>query len=138
MILTRATLLPSLLSRLAPKVRSLEAKNVTIAQTNYKGRSAIQVLATPGAANGVSRAVIKGAVFRDGTIEVDLAANRRPTHSQRHGGLSASLFEFKAIPSSTSFSDRPTAGPTIKSGGITPRNTVHTRALALPNRAGGS
>lgn len=51
----------------------LTAKNVSIAQSNYKGRSAIQVTATPGAENAHSYAVIKEAAFRDGTIEVDLA-----------------------------------------------------------------
>jgi len=51
----------------------LAGKNVTIAQTNYKGRSAIQIIAAPDAANGTSYAVIKDASFRDGTIEVDLA-----------------------------------------------------------------
>lgn len=51
----------------------LVAKNVTIAQTNYKGRNALQVLATPGAANASSYALVKDAKFRDGTIEVDLA-----------------------------------------------------------------
>ena len=51
----------------------LVGKNVSIAQTNFKGRSAIQVNATPGATNATSYAVIKDSVFRDGTIEVDLA-----------------------------------------------------------------
>jgi hypothetical protein len=51
----------------------LAGKNVAIAQTNFKGRSAIQVIPTAGAANATSYAVIKDAVFRDGTIEVDLA-----------------------------------------------------------------
>ena len=51
----------------------LVGKNVSIAQTNYKGRSAIQVIAAPGAANASSYAVIKNQLFRDGTIEVDLA-----------------------------------------------------------------
>lgn len=51
----------------------LAGKNVSIAQTKYKGRSAVQVIASPGAANASSYAVIKGASFRDGTIEVDLA-----------------------------------------------------------------
>jgi hypothetical protein len=50
-----------------------EGKNVSIAETNYKGRSAIQVIATPGAANATSYAVIKNVSFRDGTIEVELA-----------------------------------------------------------------
>ena len=44
-----------------------------MAQTNYKGRSAVQVIATPGAANATSYALIKDASFRDGTIEVELA-----------------------------------------------------------------
>ena len=51
----------------------LAGKNVSIAQTNYKGRSAIQVIAMPGAANAASYAVIKDVLFREGTIEVDLA-----------------------------------------------------------------
>ena len=57
----------------AQSADQLLGKNVSITQTNYKGRSAIRVIATPGAANASSYAVIKGALFRDGTIEVDLA-----------------------------------------------------------------
>ena len=51
----------------------LVAKNVSIAQTNYQGRSAIQVITKADAANGTSYALVKDAVFRDGVIEVDLA-----------------------------------------------------------------
>src|SRR5580700_4646991 len=51
----------------------LVGKNVSIAQTNYQGRSAIQVIASPDAANGTSYALVKGVSFRDGVIEVDLA-----------------------------------------------------------------
>jgi hypothetical protein len=51
----------------------LAGKNVSIAQINYKGRSAIHVVATPEAANAASYAVVKDVVFRDGTIEVDVA-----------------------------------------------------------------
>src|SRR5258705_10036826 len=51
----------------------LAGKNVSIAQVNYKGRSAIQVVATPEAANAASYAVVKDVAFRDGTIEVDVA-----------------------------------------------------------------
>ena len=51
----------------------LSGKNVSIAPTTFKGRSAVQVIATPGSANATSYALIKDAVFRDGTIEVDLA-----------------------------------------------------------------
>ena len=51
----------------------LAGKNVSIAQTSYKGRSAIQVIAAPEAPNAASYAVVKDVSFRDGTIEVDLA-----------------------------------------------------------------
>jgi len=51
----------------------LAGKNVSITQTNYKGRSAIQVIANPEAANATSYALVKDVSFRDGVIEVDLA-----------------------------------------------------------------
>jgi len=51
----------------------LLGKNVSIAQTNYKGRSAVQVVAKPDAANATSYALVKDVTFRDGTVEVDLA-----------------------------------------------------------------
>jgi len=51
----------------------LVAKNVSIAPANFKGRSGVQVVATPGSANATSYAVVKAASFRDGTIAVDLA-----------------------------------------------------------------
>jgi len=51
----------------------LAGKNVSVVQANYQGRSAIQLTATPGAENGTSYAVVKDAVFRDGSIEVDVA-----------------------------------------------------------------
>jgi hypothetical protein len=57
----------------AQNVNQLAGKNVSIAPTSYKGRNAVQVIATPEAANATSFAVIKDASFRDGTIEVDLA-----------------------------------------------------------------
>ena len=75
MTVTRLTLAVLVSVRLAAQsADSLIVKNVAIEQTHYKGRSAIQVTATPGAENATSYAVIKGASFRDGTIEVDLAA----------------------------------------------------------------
>jgi len=51
----------------------LAGKNVSIAQTNYKGRSAIQLIADAGAPNASSYALIKDVSFRDGVIEVELA-----------------------------------------------------------------
>jgi hypothetical protein len=74
MTVTRASLSALLAVPLAAQSPDrLAGKNVSIAQTNFKGRSAIQVIATPEAANAASYAVVKDAVFRDGTIEVDLA-----------------------------------------------------------------
>jgi hypothetical protein len=71
---TRASLLTLLTLPLAAQSADrLVAKNVSVAQTNFKGRSAIQLIAAPDAANATSYAVVKDASFRDGTIEVDLA-----------------------------------------------------------------
>ena len=51
----------------------LDGKSVSITQTTFKGRAAVQVIAAPDAANGASYAIVKDVSFRDGTIEVDLA-----------------------------------------------------------------
>src|SRR5689334_1042205 len=74
MTATHVALLAVLATPLAAQTADrLTGKNVSIAQANYKGRSAIQVTATPGAANATSYAVVKDAKFHNGTIEVDLA-----------------------------------------------------------------
>ena len=74
MIMGRALLLALLAVPLAAQsVDRLVAQNVSIAQTNYKGRSAMQVIAKPEAANATSYALVKCVSFRDGMIEVDLA-----------------------------------------------------------------
>lgn len=57
----------------AQSANQLDGKNVSIAQTTFKGRSAIRVVAAPDAENAASYAIAKGMSFRDGTIEVDLA-----------------------------------------------------------------
>ena len=57
----------------AQSLDRLVAKNASIAQTNYNGRSAIKIIAAPGAANATSYGEIMKVLFRDGTIEVDLA-----------------------------------------------------------------
>src|SRR5919106_3278000 len=57
----------------AQSIDRLAGENVSIAQTDYKGRSAIQVIAKPEAANATSYALVKDVSFRDGVIEVDLA-----------------------------------------------------------------
>ena len=74
MTVTRASVSALLAVPLAAQSADrLTGKNVSIAQTNYKGRNAIQVVATPEAPNAASYAVVKDVLFRDGTIEVDLA-----------------------------------------------------------------
>src|ERR1700738_4075281 len=73
-IVTRASLLALLAVPLAAQSADrLVGKNASIAQTNYKGRSAIQVIAKPEAANASSYALVKDVSFRDGVMEVDLA-----------------------------------------------------------------
>jgi hypothetical protein len=51
----------------------LVAKNASIAQTTYQGRTAIQVIANRDAANATAYALLKDVTFGDGAIEVDLA-----------------------------------------------------------------
>jgi hypothetical protein len=57
----------------AQSVDHLVGKNVSIASTTFKGRSAIQVIAKPDSPNASSYAVVKDVTLRNGTIEVDLA-----------------------------------------------------------------
>jgi len=57
----------------AQTARQLDAHNVSISDADYQGKKAVRLIAAAAAANGSSYAVVKGAVFKDGTIEVDLA-----------------------------------------------------------------
>src|SRR5215207_6751178 len=57
----------------AQTVDRLTGTNVSIAQVSFKGRSAVQLIAKPDAANATSYATVKDASFLNGTIEVDLA-----------------------------------------------------------------
>jgi hypothetical protein len=57
----------------AQSVDRLEGRHASVARTDYKGRSAIRVVAAPDAVNAASYAVVKEVSFRDGTIEVDVA-----------------------------------------------------------------
>ena len=57
----------------AQSVDRLTGQNVAIAQASFKGRSAVQLIAAPDAANASSYAVVKDTSFLNGTIEVDLA-----------------------------------------------------------------
>lgn len=74
MTLARVPLFALLAAPLAAQSADrLVAKNVSISQTSYNSRSAIQVRAKPDAPNATSYALVKDVSFRDGVIEVDLA-----------------------------------------------------------------
>ena len=79
----------------AQTVDQLAGKNASIAKTNYKGRSAIQVIATSGAANATSYVVVKDAKFRDGTIEVDLAGQPAATAAEGARGFIGMAFRIQ-------------------------------------------
>jgi hypothetical protein len=69
---------PAIAPLTAQSVDRLAVKNVSIAQTNFQGRAAIQLIAKPEAANATSYALVKDASFRDGVIEVDVAGQPAP------------------------------------------------------------
>jgi len=74
MMLTRVALVLCLVVPLAAQSPDrVTAKNASIKQVMFKGRSALQVIAAPDAGNATSYAVVKDVAFRDGVIEVDLA-----------------------------------------------------------------
>jgi hypothetical protein len=74
MMLTRVALVLCLVVPVAAQSPDrLTARNVSIKQVMFKGRSATQVIAAPDAGNATSYAVVKDVSFRDGVIEVDLA-----------------------------------------------------------------
>jgi hypothetical protein len=57
----------------AQRVAELEPHNVALSRMMYRGRSAVRVLADSGAANGSSYAVVRGATFHNGTLELQVA-----------------------------------------------------------------
>jgi hypothetical protein len=57
----------------AQKPSQLVPRNVSLKEVTYQGRSAVQLIAVPDAANGSSYAIVRDANLRDGTIDVDLA-----------------------------------------------------------------
>jgi hypothetical protein len=57
----------------AQRAGILTAKNASVTDVTFKGRSATRVLADPTAPNATSYAVVVGQSFLNGTIEVDLA-----------------------------------------------------------------
>src|SRR5688500_15548126 len=111
MILIRASLSVLLAVPLAAQSPDrLTAKQVSIAQPTIKGRSATQVNATPDAAKAASYAVVKDAVFRDGTIEVDLAGQPAAGAGGGARGFIGIAFRLQADGSYEYIYPRPTNG----------------------------
>jgi hypothetical protein len=88
----------------------LVGKNVSIAQTNFKGRSAVQVIAKPEAANATSFALVKDLSFRDGVIEVDLAGQPAAGASSTARGFIGIAFRIQGDGSYEYIYLRPTNG----------------------------
>jgi len=94
----------------AQTVDRLAGKNVSIAQTNYKGRRAVQIIATPGAANASSYAVVKDTSLRDGTIAVDLAGQPAASSGEGARGFIGVAFRLQSDGSYEYIYLRPTNG----------------------------
>src|SRR5947207_2502092 len=90
--------LPALLSisLAAQSADRLEPKNVSIAQVNFKGRSAVQLIAARDAANATSYAVVKDVMFRDGSIELDLAGQPAAGAAEGARGFIGIAFRLQA------------------------------------------
>ena len=111
MILIHAFILVLLAIPLAAQsADQLAGKNVSIAKTNYKGRSAIQVIASPGAANASSYAVVNGASFRNGVVEADLAGQPAPGTAESARGFIGIAFRLQSDGSYEYIYLRPTNG----------------------------
>jgi hypothetical protein len=94
----------------AQRADQLVGKNVSISQTDYRGRNAIRVVPAPGNANGTSYAAIKDALFRDGTIEVDLAGQPSADAGEGARGFIGVAFRIQADGSYEYIYLRPTNG----------------------------
>lgn len=95
---------------LGQTIDQLQAKNASMAHTNYKGRSAVQVVANPDAVNATSYALIKNTAFRDGTIEVDLAGEPAAGASEGARGFIGIAFRMQSDGSYEYIYLRPTNG----------------------------
>ena len=92
-----ASLLASLAAPLAAQsIDRLEGKNVSVTQTSFKGRGAVQLIAAPNADNATSYAVLKDQLFRDGIIEVDLAGQPAADAGEGARGFIGIAFRMQA------------------------------------------
>ncbi len=64
---------------LAQRAADLKPHNVDISDTTYRGKSAVRVLAKPGAPNGESYAILNSIVFENGSLDVELSGQPGPS-----------------------------------------------------------
>ncbi len=67
-------------------VSNLELVNVSVEQVDYQKKKAVRVIEKPGS-RGEAMAIVKGSDFKDGTIEVELAGDRRPESDSTNRGF---------------------------------------------------
>ena len=80
----------------AQSVDRLAPRNVSLAQAQYEGRSAVRIVATPDEPNASSYAVVKDVTFRDGVIEVELAGRPAAGASTTARGFIGIAFRLQA------------------------------------------
>lgn len=75
-------------------VANLESHNVVFEKVEYKKKSAIRVIEKPGT-RGEAMAIVKGTDFKNGTIEVELAGDRRPESDTTNRGFVGIAFRIQ-------------------------------------------
>lgn len=73
---------------------NLESHNVVFEQVEYKKKSAIRVIEKPGT-RGEAMAIVTGTDFINGTIEVELAGDRRPESDTTNRGFVGIAFRIQ-------------------------------------------
>lgn len=76
------------------RLANLESHNVQFDQVEYKKKSAIRIIEKPGT-RGEAMALVKGTAFRNGTIEVELAGDRRPESDTTNRGFVGIAFRIQ-------------------------------------------
>lgn len=66
-------------------IANLEPVSVKVGQVEHKKKQAIRLVETPGAREAM--AIVKGSDFKNGTIEVELAGDRRPESDTTNRGF---------------------------------------------------
>lgn len=75
-------------------VANLESHSVVFEQVKYRKKSAIQGIEKPGT-RGEAMAIMKGLYFRNGTIEAELAGDRRPESDTTNRGFVGIAFRIQ-------------------------------------------